>query len=61
MENFKPSIDEKVNFDSSNFFVFLIKWRKILIITTFVAGVIAAIISLLIKEKYKPRLQCFLR
>ena len=59
MENFKPSIDEKVNFDSSNFFVFLIKWRKILIITTFVAGVIAAIISLLIKEEYEAKVTMF--
>ncbi|MGB4121549.1 MAG: Wzz/FepE/Etk N-terminal domain-containing protein [Bacteroidales bacterium] len=59
MEDFKPSIDEQVNFDSSNFFIFFIKWRKILIITTLVAAIIAAIISLLIKEKYEAKVTLF--
>ena len=33
LEDFKPSIDEQVNFDSSNFYIF-IKWRNITTLVT---------------------------
>lgn len=39
-------------FDSSNFFVFLLRWRKPLIILSFAAAIISAIASFLIDEKF---------
>lgn len=39
-------------FDSSNFFVFLLKWRKTLIIIGFAAALVSAIVSLFIQDKY---------
>ena len=39
-------------FDSSNFFVFLLRWRKPLILVSLVAAVFSAVVSLMIDEKY---------
>lgn len=39
-------------FDSSNFFVFLLRWRKPLIIVSIIAAVFSAVVSLMIDEKY---------
>jgi len=45
---------EKANqeFDSSNFLVFLLRWRKLIIIVSLVAAIISAVVSLLIEEEY---------
>ena len=39
-------------FDSSNFFVFLLRWRTPLILVSLVAAVFSAVVSLMIDEKY---------
>ena len=43
---------ERSEFDSSNFIVFLLKWRKPLIIISFLAAIVSAGVSLMIENKY---------
>ncbi len=48
--NFEPNTP---NLDSTNLFVLLIKWRKPIITVCAAAAVLSAVVSLLMKEKYK--------
>ena len=49
-----PNVDTNVtNLESTNLLVLLFKWRKPIIIVCAAAAVVSAVVSLLMKEKYK--------
>ena len=50
MEN---NTNNSFDFNSGNLFVFFYKWRKPLIVISFAAAVVAAVVSLMIENKYK--------
>ncbi|HPB24840.1 MAG TPA: Wzz/FepE/Etk N-terminal domain-containing protein [Bacteroidales bacterium] len=49
----------QANFNTTNFFFFLYKWRKPLIIICLVAAIVSSVISLLITPKYKSSVILF--
>jgi hypothetical protein len=57
--NTQSSENQNLNFDSVNILVFLFKWRKVLVITSFAAAVISAVVSLLMEEKFKSSVVFF--
>jgi uncharacterized protein involved in exopolysaccharide biosynthesis len=52
-------LENKADFNSTNFLVFLVKWKKQLAIVLFTAAVLSSIISFLIKPKYKATVVLF--